>query len=137
MLELAEDPDGPAARAGEVLLDLLVEPRRVLHGARRRPDGAARGGPELRSADGRTPQEALAEIRKLVTELTARQAKLWRRELRPALAEQGIVVGRVEDLASKEVDELADRFERQVFPVLTPLAVGPGQPFPYISGLSL
>jgi polyphosphate kinase len=99
--------------------------------------GLLAAGLSVRSADGRTPQEALSEIRKLVAELTARQAKLWRRELKPALAEAGIVVGRVDDLQGKEVDELADRFERQVFPVLTPLAVGPGQPFPYISGLSL
>ena len=99
--------------------------------------GQLAAGLSVRSADGRSPQEALVEIRKLVTELTARQAKLWRRELKPGLAEAGIVVGRVDDLRGKEVDELADRYERQVFPVLTPLAVGPGQPFPYISGLSL
>jgi polyphosphate kinase len=99
--------------------------------------GQLAAGLSVRSADGRSPQEALSEIRKLVTELTARQAKLWRRELKPALADADIVVGRVEDLRGKEVDELADRYERQVFPVLTPLAVGPGQPFPYISGLSL
>jgi polyphosphate kinase len=99
--------------------------------------GQLAAGLSFRSADGRSPQEALLEIRKLVTELTARQAKLWRRDLKPGLAEAGIVVGRVDDLRDKEVDELADRYERQVFPVLTPLAVGPGQPFPYISGLSL
>ena len=99
--------------------------------------GQLAAGLSVRSPDGRSPQEALVEIRKLVTELTARQAKLWRRELKPGLADEGIVVGRVDDLRGKEVDELADRYERQVFPVLTPLAVGPGQPFPYISGLSL
>jgi polyphosphate kinase len=99
--------------------------------------GQLAAGVSVRSNDGRTPQEALAEIRKLVSELSARQSKLWRRELNPALADAGILVGRVEDLREKEAAELADRFERQVFPVLTPLAVGPGQPFPYISGLSL
>ena len=99
--------------------------------------GQLAAGLSVRSPDGRSPQEALFEIRKLVTELTARQTKLWRRDLKPALADAGIVVGRVEDLRDKELDELADRYERQVFPVLTPLAVGPGQPFPYISGLSL
>jgi polyphosphate kinase len=99
--------------------------------------GQLAAGLSVRSADGRTPKEALAEIRRSVTELAARQSKLWRRELKPALADGDIVVGRVEDLRDKEVGELADRFERQVFPVLTPLAVGPGQPFPYISGLSL
>ena len=99
--------------------------------------GQIAAGLSVRSADGRTPKEALAEIRRSVIELSARQAKVWRREVKPALADSGIVVGRVDDLRGKEVDELADRFERQVFPVLTPLAVGPGQPFPYISGLSL
>ncbi len=99
--------------------------------------GQLAAGLSVRSVDGRTPQEALVEIRKKVAELTMRQSKLWRRELRPGLADAGIAVGRVEDLREKEVARLADRFERAVFPVLTPLAVGPGQPFPYISGLSL
>ncbi len=99
--------------------------------------GQAASGVAVRSADGRTPKEALAEIRRRVTELTAHQSKLWQKELLPALAEQDIVVGAVDDLRKGELEELSDRFERQIFPVLTPLAVGPGQPFPYISGLSL
>ncbi len=99
--------------------------------------GQIAAGLGVRSADGRTPKEALAEIRRSVAELAARQSKLWRRDLKPALAETDVIVGRVDDLRGKEVEELAHRFERQVFPVLTPLAVGPGQPFPYISGLSL
>jgi polyphosphate kinase len=94
-------------------------------------------GLSVRSPDGRTPAETLASIRERVLELTARQAKLWKRELRPALAEEGIVVAQVEDLNAKELDELTSRFERQIYPMLTPLAVGPGQPFPYISPLSL
>src|SRR5919197_3903355 len=80
---------------------------------------------------------ALAEIRAKTLDLTAQQAKLWKRELRPALADAGIVVGEVEDCSRKELEELGQRFERELFPILTPLAVGPGQPFPYISGLSL
>jgi polyphosphate kinase len=90
-----------------------------------------------RSADGRTPLVTLLEIRERTLDLTARQAKLWKRELRPALAEEQIVVGQVEDCNPGELEELTARFRSQVFPVLTPLAVGPGQPFPYISGLSL
>ncbi len=70
-------------------------------------------------------------------ELTARQSRLWTRELRPALEEAGIIVGTVADAADEEVSELAALFDREIYPVLTPLAVGPGQPFPYISGLSL
>jgi polyphosphate kinase len=99
--------------------------------------GQLDSGLSVRSADGRTPMEALVEIRKRMIDLTAAQSKLWQDELLPDLAEQGIVVGDVGDLRSKELDELTVRFEREIFPVLTPLAVGPGQPFPYISGLSL
>jgi polyphosphate kinase len=91
----------------------------------------------VRSADGLTAPEALAQIRERVVELTERQSKLWKRSLRPALAEHGIVVGGVDDCTPDELKELEGRFEREVFPVLTPLGVGPGQPFPYISGLSL
>jgi polyphosphate kinase len=94
-------------------------------------------GLSVRSPDGRTPREALAEIRARVLELTTRQSKLWTRELVPALAEEGIVVGKVDDCTQKELAELTERYEREIYPVLTPLAVGAGQPFPYISGLSL
>ena len=99
--------------------------------------GQAASGLSVRSPDGRSPAETLAEIRKRVTELAARQAKLWRGDLRPALDEQEITVAGIEDLRQRELDDLTERFERQIYPVLTPLAVGPGQPFPYISGLSL
>jgi polyphosphate kinase len=98
--------------------------------------GQAASGLAVRSADGRTPRAALAEIRERVLELTSRQSKLWARDLVPALAEQSIVVVPVEELNDKELVELERRFEHEIFPVLTPLAVGPGQPFPYISGLS-
>ena len=91
----------------------------------------------MRSADGLTPQQALARIRQRVLDLSTLQSKLWKRELRPALAAEGITVGGIEDLEAKELDKLERRFHREIYPVLTPLAVGPGQPFPYISGLSL
>jgi polyphosphate kinase len=99
--------------------------------------GQEEAGLLVRSPDGRTPQQTLAEIRERTVELTSDQAKLWKRELRPALAEAGILVGDVEDCNRKELDELDQRFDRDIFPILTPLAVGPGQPFPYISPLSL
>src|SRR5262245_43685711 len=91
----------------------------------------------VRSPDGRTPQETLAEIHQWALELTRRQSQLWRNELCPALAAEGIVVGTVEDATGDELAELETRFAQEIYPVLTPLAVGPGQPFPYISGLSL
>ena len=100
-------------------------------------EGQASSGVPVRSPDGRSPQQALKEIRERALELVARQARLWSRELRPALEEERIVVAGVEDLNQKELAELTARFDREIYPVLTPLAVGPGQPFPYISPLSL
>jgi polyphosphate kinase len=99
--------------------------------------GQQESGLLVRSPDGRTPQQTLAAIREKTLELTATQAKLWKRELRPALEDGGVIVGDVDDATKKELEELENRFETDVFPILTPLAVGPGQPFPYISPLSL
>jgi polyphosphate kinase len=97
----------------------------------------AASGLGVRSADGLTPHQALARIGERVGELTARQSRLWKRDLRPALAEHDILVGTVEECSPEELAELTRRFEHDIYPVLTPLGVGPGQPFPYISGLSL
>ena len=94
-------------------------------------------GLAVRSPDGRTPQQTLEEVRVRILELSAAQSQLWRDELSPALAAEGIRVGAVDDAAPDELEELERIFLRQIYPVLTPLAVGPGQPFPYISGLSL
>jgi polyphosphate kinase len=94
-------------------------------------------GLHVRSADGRTPQVTLAEIRQRVDGLTGRQAGLWADELVPALADEGIRIGRIADCTEDELEELAVRYRRDIHPVLTPLAIGPGQPFPYISPLSL
>jgi polyphosphate kinase len=99
--------------------------------------GQAASGLSVRSVDGMTPQAALAAIRERALELTAAQARLWTRDLCPALAAEGVSVARLEDLDEGERTELERRFEHEIFPVLTPLAVGPGQPFPYISGLSI
>jgi polyphosphate kinase len=97
----------------------------------------AASGIAPRSPDGRTPQETLVEIRERALDLMRRQSKLWKEDLRPSLEEKGISIVKVEGLSGKELAELERVFEHDVFPVLTPLAVGPGQPFPYISGLSL
>jgi polyphosphate kinase len=90
----------------------------------------------VRSTDGRTPSATLAEIRERVLALTARQSKLWSRELVPALNEAGIAIAQIDECSEKELAQLDRSFDRDIYPVLTPLAVGPGQPFPYISGLS-
>jgi polyphosphate kinase len=99
--------------------------------------GQAAAGVTVRSPDGRTPQQTLREARARVLDLQSEQSRIWLQELRPALAEEGIVVSPVADLSAEERTELERRYERDVYPVLTPLAVGPGQPFPYISGLSI
>src|SRR6185437_13590746 len=54
----------------------------------------------------------------------------------PQLAEAGIKIARVEEATRAELRALGAHYEREIYPVLTPLAIGPGQPFPYISGLS-
>jgi polyphosphate kinase len=94
-------------------------------------------GAAVRSPDGRVAATALIDIRRRVTELSERLSGAWTSGLAPALAREGILVGSVEDCDSREREDLANRFEREIMPMLTPLAVGPGQPFPYISGLSL
>jgi polyphosphate kinase len=97
----------------------------------------AGAGVTTRSADGRTPMVALSDIQARVTDIYDQQARLWREQLTPMLAEQGILVGSIDACTEDELTELTSRFDQEVFPVLTPLAVGPGQPFPYISGLSM
>ncbi len=87
--------------------------------------------------DGRTPGAQLQEIRRVVTVLTARQEELYQQRLRPALAGADIHLLEWPELDAGERDFLADLFESRIFPVLTPLAVDPGHPFPYISDLSL
>jgi polyphosphate kinase len=94
-------------------------------------------GVTLRSPDGRTPQQTLAEARERVLELMGEQCRVWAKELVPALAAEGIAVSGVADLSAAERDELERVYGEEIYPVLTPLAVGPGQPFPYISALSV
>src|SRR5438132_5793905 len=99
--------------------------------------GQVASGLTVRSPDGSTPEATLAAIRERVLGLTAAQSKLWTRELQPALAAEGVVLANVEDCDEAERVQLRAIFEHEIYPVLTPLAVGPGQPFPYISGLSV
>jgi len=99
--------------------------------------GQAAAGVAMRTPDGKSPQQTLAEARERVLALYAEQARVWSEELCPALAAEGIVVSSVEDLNGAELAELERRYDDEIYPVLTPLAVGPGQPFPYISALSV
>jgi polyphosphate kinase len=99
--------------------------------------GQAAAGVTVTSDDGRTPLQTLAEARARVLELQAEQSAIWADELCPALAAEGITVSRVEDLGPGELADLERRWDRDIYPALTPLAVSPGQPFPYISPLSI
>jgi len=98
-----------------------------------------RAGPgvDKRSQDGRTASEILDELRARVVELSARQAGCLRDDLLPALRDKGIRIQSWEECDEEQRRALGERFHRQIFPVLTPLAVGLGRPFPYISNLSL
>jgi len=94
-------------------------------------------GVRTRSVDGLRPGEQLKVIRARVEELVARQDRIFLDRLIPAMADAGV---RLSDWSSLDDDDrsyLVDVFHRHIFPVLTPLAVDPGHPFPYISNLSL
>ncbi len=87
--------------------------------------------------DGRSPSETIDAIRTIVRRHAARQSRCLDRDLRPALAEHGIRIVGYDEVSARERRALDEGFRRQIFPVLTPLAVGLGRPFPYISNLSL
>jgi polyphosphate kinase len=89
------------------------------------------------SPDGMSPLEQLKAIRGRVEGLVERQTSLYNSGIVPALAESGISIVRADEVSKKELSQLHTVFRQQIFPVLTPLAVDPGHPFPYISHLSL
>ncbi|MHB8233335.1 MAG: polyphosphate kinase 1 [Solirubrobacteraceae bacterium] len=94
-------------------------------------------GVENPGQDGRTPSQTIALIRERVLSLGRRLTDSFEGELRPALADQQIQVVGVRELDDERRAELAALFQKKIFPALTPLAVAPGRPFPYISNLSL
>jgi polyphosphate kinase len=94
-------------------------------------------GLSVRSADGLTPREQLRNIGEQTQQIASRHARVFLDSVRPALAEEGIHVVTWSDLNEAERGELSTYFHEQVFPVLTPLAVDPAHPFPFVSGLSL
>lgn len=87
--------------------------------------------------DGRTPSETIAAIRERVLALGGRLSGCFEGHLREALTEHGVRVVGFEQLDGEQREQLAEHFRRVIFPALTPLAVAPGRPFPYISNLSL
>ena len=87
--------------------------------------------------DGRSASKQIAEISGIVGDLVERQKRLFVGRLKPVLAELGVIITDTESLSDGDRALLAERFERRIFPILTPLAVDLGHPFPYISDLSL
>jgi polyphosphate kinase len=94
-------------------------------------------GLSVRSADGLTPREQLRRIGEQTQQIATRHARVFLDSVGPGLAEEGIHVVTWADVDAAERDRLATYFNEQVFPVLTPLAVDPAHPFPFVSGLSL
>jgi polyphosphate kinase len=94
-------------------------------------------GVENPGQDGRTPSQTIALIRKRVLGLGRRLTDCFEGELRDQLADNEILLVGVRELDEERRAELAELFQRKIFPALTPLAVAPGRPFPYISNLSL
>ncbi|MEZ5233369.1 MAG: polyphosphate kinase [Acidimicrobiales bacterium] len=94
-------------------------------------------GVATRTPDGRTARRQLQEIRERVEELAALHEGCFVEELVPALAEAGIEVRHWDELALEDRKALTEEFHERIFPILTPLAVDPSHPFPYISNLSL
>jgi len=135
VLTMAEDPATPLLERAKFLaifasnLDEFYMVR-VAGMKRRQQTGLpVRSGTSLR--------EQLALIAERTADLVARQARCFQHEVAPALAGQGVSIVRWAELTPAERDRLRDYFRDKVFPVLTPLAVDPAHPFPYISGLSL
>ncbi|MCA1577744.1 MAG: polyphosphate kinase 1 [Acidobacteria bacterium] len=89
------------------------------------------------SPDGRTPAQQLAETRERIVALVDEQARCLSDDVLPGLAQAGIPVVNYDSLSRNEKERLEEYFTEKVFPVLTPLAVDPSHPFPYISPLSV
>jgi polyphosphate kinase len=137
VLELAQDPDLPLldrAKFVAIFASNLDEffMVRVAGLKRRIATGIA-----VRGASGNTARETLEGIWTRAYDLQLQQADLFRHDILPDLAASGIGLCRWEDLSPQEKSDIQVFFDTKVFPVLTPLAVDPSHPFPYISGLSL
>jgi polyphosphate kinase len=137
VLELAEDATLPLLERVKFLaifagnLDEFYMVR--IAGLKRRQST----GLTVRSPDGLTIREQLELITERTQQLVQRHANAFLKDIAPRLETEGIRFVHWEDLADGEARRLREYFRDQVFPVLTPLAVDPAHPFPYISGLSL
>jgi polyphosphate kinase len=88
-------------------------------------------------ADGLTPREQLVAIHRVLTQLFAKSNSIWHDVLYPQLAESGIHILSYSELKKRSIQKLRGYFDREMFPVLTPLAFDPSRPWPHISNLSL
>ncbi|WP_408898091.1 RNA degradosome polyphosphate kinase [Nocardioides sp. R1-1] len=137
VLELAEDTELPLLERARFLaiftsnLDEFFMVR--VAGLKRR----IATGLAVRAASGLMPLEVLQAIWRRSEDLSQRQARLFHDEIIPALGAEGIEIVRWSELDREEQKECKRLFKERIFPVLTPLAVDPAHPFPYISGLSL
>lgn len=137
VLELAEDPDLPLLERARFLaiftsnLDEFFMVR--VAGLKRR----IATGLAVRAVSGMMPREVLETIWEQASALALRHASVFRDQVAPALIAEGIELLRWADLDRDEQRACKRLFKERVFPVLTPLAVDPAHPFPYISGLSL
>jgi polyphosphate kinase len=95
------------------------------------------GGVTQYSADGLTPQAQLDVVREQLQPIVTKQHQFFEQELRPLLATNGIHLVSFNELHPDQQAYLGGYYEEQIFPILTPLAVDPAHPFPYISSLSL
>ncbi len=95
-------------------------------------------GVMTRSLDGRPPAEQLALTRAAALPMHEALVRLWGNELCPLLRERAdVVISQYAELGARQREALDDHFMRHIYPILTPLAVDPGHPFPFISNLSL
>ncbi|WP_415062748.1 polyphosphate kinase 1 [Bdellovibrio sp.] len=90
-----------------------------------------------KSSDGKTPLHQLQEIRQFVNPMLKDQAHCYYKSLKPALEKEGVFLLTWKELTEKEKDLVKKYYNKNVFPVLTPLSVDPGHPFPFISNLSI
>ncbi|MBN1173228.1 MAG: RNA degradosome polyphosphate kinase, partial [Micromonosporaceae bacterium] len=137
VLAIAEDPRTPLLERAKFLaifggnLDEFYMVR--VAGLKRR----IQTGIPIRNLAPRSASELLERISETSAELVARQAGCFTNDLLPALTAEQVEIVRWADLAGAERERLRRHFREHIFPVLTPLAVDPAHPFPYISGLSL
>ncbi|WP_099040100.1 RNA degradosome polyphosphate kinase [Mycobacterium neglectum] len=137
VLALAADPSLPLLERAKFLaifasnLDEFYMVR--VAGLKRRDEM----GLSVRSADGLSPREQLRRINERTQQISSRHAHVFLDAVRPALADEGIVIVTWAEVDEDERARLSTYFHEQVFPVLTPLAVDPAHPFPFVSGLSL